>query len=224
MKIPRRAVKSAPVIVRCARKDFTAQDLVRSRIGTGQDGQSCCCTSSPDRRLGVWPVGSVGAVGASVTVAIRRMRHAGVVRPKHQPAHASNEKSFEPRWRIGLIVGVSVALIFVISLIGWHVSLPPARSIWEAIFDVSGVLLLVFWTVGKFVSRRPILGELDWRYALFAATFLIGGFGLALTGGEPPSSWNRLIGVGIGIIGIVMCLAEVRQWLLWRRQGRDAEG
>ena len=167
---------------------------------------------------------SLCASGWRMTACRKRtpMRHSGAVGSSSHGAHAK-PGSLRARDHLGVGAGVVVVILFVVSAVGYGVSSTADRKIWKVVFAVALVVMLALITAEKLRSTRPVGPVLDFRYIVLAVVAAVGGSGLALTGGDHPTIWSRLLGIAIGFGGLLMSLAELRQWRLRLRPTRPPD-
>ena len=137
-----------------------------------------------------------------------QMRQSVRVSEARHGAHAK-PGSWGPRQWTPTVGAFALFVAVVVSGIGLHVAGRADRSIWEVAVGVSVGLATVAMTIWKLVSDRAE-PDVTWRFVITGVALVIGGFGLALSGGDHPTLWSRLIGFALGLFGLLMCYSEAR--------------
>ena len=135
-----------------------------------------------------------------------------------------------PRSRTwGWIRSAAVGVAVIGLLVAWIALAVAARNghqPWQSIVVVVGVAFFSFWTFRKLTADGPV--DDDWYGHIH---FFLPAGGLALFGlhslvvGDA-GGWGRPLGLLGLIVGIVMLVAELRDFVLWRfgvaREKKDA--
>ncbi len=117
--------------------------------------------------------------------------------------------------RLTLAAAVVVLLMVATALRGNRPPIPQLSGAVVAFFSL-------WLTASKLTSRRP--GPDFWyghvTYFLFTVLVVLGGLLFAITGGANGSAGVRAIGVLVAAAGVVMVIAEVHDFRLWRADAR----
>lgn len=124
----------------------------------------------------------------------------------------------EPRSAIRrLEVAAAVVVLLMVATV-LRGNRAPIPQLWGAVL----VFLSLWLTASKLTSRRPgpDLWYLHVTYFLFTVFVVLGGLLFCFTGGANATTSVRAIGGLVAAVGVVMVIAEVHDFRLWRAEAR----
>lgn len=136
------------------------------------------------------------------------MRHPVGVSDGGHGAHAK-PGTWGPRQWAPTVGVVALVIAMFVPVIGLHLASKADRAGWEVVAVITGGLATAAMTVWKLVSDKAE-PDYTWRFVITGVALVVGGFGLAFSGGDHPTLWSRLAGLALGLFGLLVCLSEAR--------------